>query len=375
MSTKIHIIDTIEELLPFEKKWQALADESCECNLFYEPMMFLPAFQYLTEGIKIFIVLVEDEATGALIGFFPLKLEKRYRKLPIKHYSLWRHVHSVTTVPLVAKGMEKKCMDAFVLWSTSSDRSMPWIRFQFFTDSQGLKDTLFSVAAEYDCRIDDIDFWRRALLSSDLDGKIYLSRFINKKQMKEYRRLWKRLSEQGELEFYSGRINNQEASDWYQHFLELESSGWKGRKGSSISDNENEKMFFSEAIKNASSRNCLSISTLTINNKIIASECSFSGVAHSIMLKITYNENYAKFSPGVLLILKKTEQTLDSEANVWIDSCAVPNHPMIDHLWRQKIDVFDFSISNGRFSSNARLSLIHCLVNIKRIIFRQLSWR
>ena len=47
--------------------------------------------------------------------------------------------------------------------------------------------------------------------------------------------------------------------------------------------------------------------------------------------KIAFDEEFAKFSPGIQLELDNVERF--HEGSAWMDSCATPDHPMINRLW------------------------------------------
>src|SRR5262249_10566175 len=57
--------------------------------------------------------------------------------------------------------------------------------------------------------------------------------------------------------------------------------------------------------------------------------------------KIAYDEAYARFSPGVQLMLEVTETLLADNSVAQVDSCATADHPMIDHLWRERLALSD----------------------------------
>jgi Acetyltransferase (GNAT) domain len=57
--------------------------------------------------------------------------------------------------------------------------------------------------------------------------------------------------------------------------------------------------------------------------------------------KIAYDERFARFSPGVQLLLEATRELLDEPAREHADSCATANHPMIDHVWRERLLLTD----------------------------------
>ena len=49
--------------------------------------------------------------------------------------------------------------------------------------------------------------------------------------------------------------------------------------------------------------------------------------------KTAFDEDYARFSPGMLLQLENLA-LLERRDLQWTDSCAVEGHPMIERLWR-----------------------------------------
>ena len=54
---------------------------------------------------------------------------------------------------------------------------------------------------------------------------------------------------------------------------------------------------------------------------------------------------YAKYSPGVLLVLYATERLFAESGITFVDSCAIPGHPMIENIWRDRIKVADVMIA------------------------------
>ena len=75
--------------------------------------------------------------------------------------------------------------------------------------------------------------------------------------------------------------------------------------------------------------------------------------------KIAYDESLARFSPGVQATMEFTE-ALVADDTVAVDSCATPDHPMIDHLWRERLAMADLMIGlqpGARFAVACRLEL------------------
>jgi hypothetical protein len=63
--------------------------------------------------------------------------------------------------------------------------------------------------------------------------------------------------------------------------------------------------------------------------------------------KIAYDEAFARASPGVQLILEATRALLADRSIVRVDSCATAGHPMIDHIWRERLALADHLVRPG----------------------------
>ena len=63
--------------------------------------------------------------------------------------------------------------------------------------------------------------------------------------------------------------------------------------------------------------------------------------------KVAYDETFARCSPGFQLLVDVTERLLGDEAIARADSCATPDHPMIDHIWRERLVLADRLVQIG----------------------------
>jgi CelD/BcsL family acetyltransferase involved in cellulose biosynthesis len=81
--------------------------------------------------------------------------------------------------------------------------------------------------------------------------------------------------------------------------------------------------------------------------------------------KIAYDEGYARFSPGVQILLDVTQALLNDPAIARADSCATADHPMIDHVWRGRLLLADRLLSVGRGPSTA-FALVRNLETLRR---------
>ena len=63
--------------------------------------------------------------------------------------------------------------------------------------------------------------------------------------------------------------------------------------------------------------------------------------------KIAYDETHARLSPGAMIILEATRSLFEEGGVMLIDSCAIPNHPMLDNIWRDRIAMADVMVAGG----------------------------
>jgi hypothetical protein len=94
------------------------------------------------------------------------------------------------------------------------------------------------------------------------------------------------------------------------------------------------------------------VSRLRVEDRPVAAIITLtSGVAASGATawcwKIAYDESFARLSPGVQLLLDVTQDLLDDASIARADSCATADHPMIDHVWRERLALDDRLIGVG----------------------------
>ena len=65
--------------------------------------------------------------------------------------------------------------------------------------------------------------------------------------------------------------------------------------------------------------------------------------------KIAFDEDLGRFSPGVLIELANLHAVQGDPAIGWMDSCAAPDHPMIDSLWAERRTIVQYRVAlHGR---------------------------
>ena len=324
--------------------WRDLADHAAEPNAFAEIWFASAGLRHLgaDEDVRMIEVWSSSGAPPQLLGLLPLSIERRYGRAPLRHVQNWLHFHNFLGSPLVRSGHEQAFWSA-ALGALDAD---PWAR-GFLHINTIAKDGpvhcgLVAATSRTGRRCDIVYSSERALLASSLSPQEYLERHVRKKKRKELKRLAARLAEIGRVE--ARRLSSaDELEAWCDAFLALERAGWKGAAGSALSCNPATESFFREAVAGGFAAGRLDLLRLDLNGRPIAMLVNFLTPPGGFSFKIAYDENYARFSPGVLIQLENLQVLARGDIE-WMDSCAVENHPMINSLWAERRNLVRVSV-------------------------------
>jgi CelD/BcsL family acetyltransferase involved in cellulose biosynthesis len=323
--------------------WDELATQAAEPNAFCERWYLVAALQALSETQHIQIAIVRDD--DQLIGLFPLETMRGYAGLPVRFASNWLNHNAFLGTPLVRAGRERAFWRAML---TQLDAQPDGA---LFYHANGLSiDGPIATALEAECakqcrRHALVHRQERALLERGLSPSEYLETHVRGKKRKELRRQHNRLGESGALVFE--RSESADGLDrWIDEFLALERAGWKGANGSALDCADETRMLFRNALSGAASAGKLERLTLRLDGRAIAMLVNFLCAPGSFSFKTAFDENYARFSPGVLLQIENLK-LLERNGIAWCDSCAAQDHPMIDSLWAGRRGIGRWSIAIG----------------------------
>ena len=323
--------------------WDALAECAAEPNPFHESWYLLAALRAHDPAGTVSLLRVE--ADGDLAGILPVQQASRYYRWPIPHLTGWNHANCFLGLPLVARGLERPFWRAVLDWTDGNAGRALFLHLQQMPLAGPLYAALQAVLAEQGRCAALVHREERALLASDQSAQDYFETSLSGKKRKELRRQSARLSELGELTF-ERRADDAGLARWAEDFLALEHSGWKGAQGSALGSHQSTTRMFKEALSGAAARGRLERLTLSLGGEPIAMLVNFITAPGAYSYKTAFDERYARFSPGVL-IQRENLAILGCGDVAWCDSCAAADHPMIDHIWRERRPVGRLSIAIG----------------------------
>lgn len=327
----------------FVNAWEELAHVASEPNPFFEPWFIIPSLKAFADSTK--IELFAHFTEGALTGLLPIGRTMDYYGYPIPHAAGWLHDNAFCGAPLVRRGYERGFWRSLLAHFDRNTKADLFLHLPKLSSEGSLSHALDTVLAEESRAFYTSLEESRALLASNLSAEEYYVASMSAKKRKELRRQQKRLSEHGNLEF--SRTDSEEGLEqWIADFLSLEAAGWKGEAGSALAASDDTRNFFAEALKAAARAGKLERLTMTLDNCPIAMLANFVTVPGVYSFKTTFDEVFARFSPGMLLQLENLA-LIDREDIAWADSCASEGHSMIEPLWREKRTLKSRNIAIG----------------------------
>ena len=182
--------------------------------------------------------------------------------------------------------------------------------------------------------------YSRASLDATRDGDELLRDALGAKKLKELRRQRHRLAEHGPVGFEVARTPHEVAAA-LETFLQLEASGWKGRRGTALIQHAGDAAFIRRAaVALADNRQC-EIVSLRVGDTAIAAGIVLRHQDRAFFFKLGVDERFAKFSPGVQLTLDLTRHLCADPAIASANSTAGADHPMINPIWRGRFAIGD----------------------------------
>ena len=330
----VRVVDPLALSPELAAAWDGLAGEASEPNPFAERWCLQSALHLLDPERRARLVMVRDGSDGPVIGIIPIALATRYGRLPLRHVSGWAHPNHFHGAPLVRAGFESLFWSILLGWCDAAQWARTLLHVPRLTENGPLHRALVDVARVRGGEAEVVHREERALLASDLSPEDYWDAAVRAKKRKELRRQANRLAEQGAVAFRRWQAG-EAIEPWIDAFLEVEARGWKGRAGSALASHSDTQAWFRAIIGGAADAGRLDMRALDLDEHPLAMLINFLAPPGGFSFKTAFDEDYARFSPGVLLQQANLD-LLDDPAIAWVDSCAAPDHPMIDSVWRER---------------------------------------
>ena len=349
----VTLVDSVDELRNHLPAWERLVEKAVEPNIFYEPWMLIPGWEQYGGETNLQVAMIyapcrkNPQGNPVLCGLLPLERHRGLGGLPVGNVQAWRYPHCFLRTPLVRSDYVHETVGALLDWLRDDPQGAPVLRLDYISGEGALHHALVELLHRRGNAAWLRERYDRALLVPATDAESYSKAATGRKRRHEARRQRKRLAEQGKLESVTLEDDG-DIDRWIDDFLRLEAKGWKGRTATAFACHEADQTFFRNIVHDAFRRRRLMMLALRFNGQTIAQKCNFLAGDGGFAFKIAYDEAYQQYSPGVLLEMDNIAAIHQRPALQWMDSCADPNHPMIDRLWRERRLIESLWIATGR---------------------------
>jgi hypothetical protein len=328
---------------PTIENWRDLATRALEPNPLCEPDCVLPAATHLADGGDIEIVVAEEG--GRLFGCCPVRPVSRTGQLPLRAFTTDVRRMTYLGTPLVdASRAREACrvmIDALIARRRSERTHLlhaKWLH------AGGPVDLAFRGALDdlglpvYEAESFDRPLVRRRPEATYDEG-------FNSK----YRSVLRRRQRQLEKEL-GGPVTVQNVPDRLgvlDLLVDLEARGYKGRNGVAMTSVSGEVEQFTEMCERFAKEDRLQVLTLESNDRVAAMQLSLRGGGGLFALKVTYDEAFGAFGPGVQMQLGAIDYFHEHTDAEWIDSCTYQGNEPLLRLYPDRLNVVSYVIPLG----------------------------
>ncbi|MET3615886.1 CelD/BcsL family acetyltransferase involved in cellulose biosynthesis [Rhizobium aquaticum] len=313
-----------------------LSNRALEANVFFSGQFLAPALPRLEEKQIRLAVLRDTDGRKRARFLMPFSVERPGLGLGSPIIRVWANHFAPLGTPLIDAEEAAESVDNVFEALGSPDAGLPQVLvIPDVKIDRPAAQLIRALALGRNLPIAATDQRERPMLESLLDGETYMSESLSAKHNHEMRRQWRKLSEKGEVTYNVAR-QPRDVVRRMEEFLLLEASGWKGKEKTALTIDRLRSAFAREAIYNLAQADKVRIHTIDLDGQAIASLIVFLSAGEAYTWKTAYNEAYADCSPGKILMSKVTEWHLDDANIVRTDSLAVPDHPVMSRLWRER---------------------------------------
>ncbi len=339
----------------YRQEWEYLAAQCLESNIFYTPSFLMALRHHILPNANITILASwrkAERTAPELIGLFPFLQQKVLWGRPVNLLQSLIHPYITATTPLIHKDHAQQAIICF-LDRLEENQNYNAINMTSLPTDGAFFKVLQTELAFRDRPITTLGQYHRAALSSDLSGNSYLSR-ASKSRRRDIRKRTQQLASLGEI----GHLCLSKAEELDQAltlFLDLEASGWKGKKRTALKSSPKSQAFAHYALKPTQNNTSCRYDFLTLDGQVIAGTLTLIHGDRAWTYKSAYNEDYARYAPSILAYAALTKKLLAQENIVLVDSASFPGN-VIESLWQERWVISDILFATGEHVSQNHIT-------------------
>ncbi len=356
------LLDSIEGDL-IQTSLKQLTDKAIVANPFYEPSILNAAVEHLSNGEVQYLALSKQQGDEEALKFFmPVTL----RRIGISRTQVlqsWTHQYAPLGMPLIDEENHNDTLTAFIncIHDAKHDKATA-ITIEYLAKEGEFINALYN-STELSNELLLANSMSRAGLIPPKNQDYINTHFSGKRKLR-LNKAKREIEKLGKLSFNSFS-DKQKTQQPLETFLKIEASGWKGHKKTAFKSSQADTAFCTKAVTEMVEKGQCTIHTLDLNNETIASLICFNSKGYFYPWKIAFNEAYAKFSVGNLLVTHATTQIANNKNFVGLDSLAADYNQTALRFWPDEKQFFTMVIGLGENATKTVLQISSELNRIK----------
>lgn len=336
------IIDVKDMSDADERAWRDLAGRSLEPNPFFEPGCLIPAARHQSFGAGIKLVVAEDDER--FYACLPVRSVSRWRQLPYKIVTTQVRRMTYLGTPLVDAERGLEAVRA-VLTSLVEVRKTGGSRVLVIQElTEGPVASLYrDAASSLGLPLIVFESFERGCLQRKTPPAHETAH-----SPKTYRNLQRKRRNLGkELGGDAEVVDVGTDPRAIDEYIALEASGYKADNGVAMATVPGESEYFTEMCSRFAAEGRLHLLSLTDGRKSAAMIAWIRGGDSLFQFKWSYDEKYAKHSPGLILHTEALRRFDEDTDAVLLDTCTWGENEMINRLYPDRRTISSYFIVLG----------------------------
>jgi len=321
-----------------EARWRDLAARAAEPNPFLDPAFLRTAERWFPTAAGIRVVVVEDE--DRMLALLPLSVEPRFQGLPLPYATTagpFLSRRAPLCAPLVDRDRTVDALTALLRHLGGRGAGLPGlVELTLLPGTGALYDGIFEAARRTRTPLLERYRFERATMRPVPGGASWRDD-LSANRRKKLGRLARGL----ERELGAPLVGEDRAADprAFEQFLDLEAAGWKGttERGGALRVTPNGVEWFTEVADGFRERGLLRLFTLSAGQETLFMSVSLVCGGGVFALMDTYDERFARLSPGIVGRAAEVDHFLADPQGVEVfDQCMHPKNVESSALYPQR---------------------------------------
>lgn len=320
------------------ERWADLVDRALEPNPFLSPAYLLTASRWLARTAGIVLVVVERD--DRMIALLPLSRGGRFHGTPLRCATTagaFLKDDSPLCAPLVDAEHAATALDHLLRFLADRRNGFPpLVELTLLPGDGPLHDALHDACRRARVTLLERSRFERAVLDRS-SAAPPPREALSPSKRKQVERLTRRLEEAtGATLRWEDRGEDPQA---FQDFVALEAAGWKGdagRDGGALQVTPGAVEWFTDVTDGLRARRSLHLLTLVAGDDVVYMSLQFAAAGSLFSLMDTYDERFARFSPGVIGRVMEQEHVLERTTADRFDPCMHPKNAGPTALYRDR---------------------------------------